>query len=187
MLRLRRPSRSDLEAVVAAQRDAALTYTAVGGTLSGTVPRGYRFERYERTVGHGEGGFLTAVDRLRGWDVHRRAGIDVVLSEPGVSEWATVALAAPLPVGYAVAACRVVVVVDEPRRAGFAYGTLPEHPESGEELFLVEHLANDDVVFRIAVFSRPHQLLARLGSPIARSLQRRATNAYLDAMGSALG
>jgi uncharacterized protein (UPF0548 family) len=30
--------------------------------------------------------------------------------------------------------CRVVYVLDEPERRGFAYGTLPGHPESGEEL-----------------------------------------------------
>ena len=94
------------------------------------------------------------------------------------------ALAAPLPVGFAIATCRVVGVVDEPDRWGFAYGTLPAHPESGEELFVVERRPEDGdaVVFRITVFWRPHELLTRLGAPVARILQRRATLAYLDAM-----
>ncbi|GAA4732513.1 hypothetical protein GCM10023350_14890 [Nocardioides endophyticus] len=38
--------------------------------------------------------------------------------------------------------CRVVYVVDEPERAGFAYGTLPGHPETGEELFLLSRLGD---------------------------------------------
>ena len=41
--------------------------------------------------------------------------------------------------GPVTAPCRVVYVVDEPDRRGFAYGTLTGHPESGEELFTVRH------------------------------------------------
>src|SRR5260370_38795913 len=69
-------------------------------------------------------------------------------------------------------ACRIVYVVDEEgpvRRFGFAYGTLPEHAESGEERFTVEgHEADDAVWYDILAFSRPQQLLARLGYPFAR-------------------
>jgi uncharacterized protein (UPF0548 family) len=36
------------------------------------------------------------------------------------------------------APCEVVWAVEEPRRRGFAYGTLRGHPERGEEAFLVE-------------------------------------------------
>jgi uncharacterized protein (UPF0548 family) len=105
-----------------------------------------------------------------------------------VSEGATVepesvvALAAPLPLGWAVAVCRVVEVIDDPNRFGFAYGTLPLHLESGEELFVVERDEDDNVWFRIIAFSRPHELAVRLAGPIARALQQRATRRYLEAM-----
>src|SRR5262249_20824062 len=60
------------------------------------------------------------------------------------------------------------------QRYGFAYGTLPEHAESGEERFTVEwHEADDAVWYDILAFSRPHQLLVRLGYPLARRLQKR--------------
>lgn len=36
------------------------------------------------------------------------------------------------------APCRVVYLVAEPARPGFAYGTLPRHPERAEEVFLIE-------------------------------------------------
>ncbi len=49
---------------------------------------------------------------------------------------------------------RVVYVVDEPDRRGFAYGTLPGHPESGEELFLVERVG-DETWAEVRAFSRP--------------------------------
>jgi uncharacterized protein (UPF0548 family) len=76
-----------------------------------------------------------------------------------------------------VNACRIVYVVDVQgpvQRHGFAYGTLPEHAESGEERFTVEwHEADAAVWFDILAFSSPQQLLARLGYPFARKLQKR--------------
>lgn len=78
--------------------------------------------------------------------------------------------------------CRVVSVVDEPNRLGFAYGTLPIHPEQGEESFIVERDDAGEVTFRLVAASRPRHGLARLCPPVARRLQRAATERYLDAM-----
>ena len=50
---------------------------------------------------------------------------------------------------------RVVAVIDEPTRCGFSYGTLPGHPLSGEELFVVERHADDSVWLTIRSISRP--------------------------------
>jgi uncharacterized protein (UPF0548 family) len=93
-----------------------------------------------------------------------------------------VAVAAPLGPLTAVAVCRIVVVVDEPERYGFAYGTLPGHPERGEEAFLVERHDDGRVVFRIVAFSRSAELLARLGGPVTRAIQQRASRGYLTAL-----
>ena len=73
-------------------------------------------------------------------------------------------------------ACRIVYVIDEQhpvRRFGFAYGTLPGHAESGEERFLVEMDENGAVWFDILAFSRSRHVLARIGNPIVRRLQKR--------------
>jgi uncharacterized protein (UPF0548 family) len=70
--------------------------------------------------------------------------------------------------GLCLNACRVAYVVEEEepvRRFAFAYGTLPEHAESGEERFQVELLEDDYVWYDILAFSRPNQLLARLAYP----------------------
>jgi uncharacterized protein (UPF0548 family) len=73
-------------------------------------------------------------------------------------------------------------MVDEPDRFGFAYGTLPGHPEQGEVAMLVERHQRDRVVFRIVSFSRTVDPLARLGSPVTRLIQRRVTNRYVQAL-----
>ena len=60
------------------------------------------------------------------------------------------------------------------KRFGFAYGTMAEHAESGEERFTVEWDRDEDTVwYDILAFSRPRQMLARLGYPLSRLLQKR--------------
>ncbi|MGN6324645.1 DUF1990 family protein [Pseudolysinimonas sp.] len=81
---------------------------------------------------------------------------------------------------------RVVYVVDEPGRRGFAYGTLPGHPERGEEAFIVERLADDSVWLVIRAFSRPAGLLVWLGAPVARLLQAIYTARYERALAGPL-
>ncbi|MCW2761725.1 MAG: hypothetical protein JWR85_1926 [Marmoricola sp.] len=77
---------------------------------------------------------------------------------------------------------RVVYRVDEERRKGFAYGTLPGHPESGEEAFVVELREDEQVTLTISAFSRPASRLARLGGPLTRIIQRWVTDRYLRAL-----
>ena len=79
------------------------------------------------------------------------------------------------------APCRVVYVVDDPDRRGFAYGTLPGHPECGEEAFILS-IEDDVVTFDIVAFSRPATRWARLGGPVGRMVQRRVTARYLAAL-----
>ena len=101
---------------------------------------------------------------------------------PLAAAGATAVLAIPL-LGFTFRApIRVVYVVDEPNRRGFAYGTLPGHPESGEESFVVEHLADDSVWVVIRAFSRPSKPVFWLGYPVLRFMQARATKRYLRAL-----
>lgn len=84
------------------------------------------------------------------------------------------------------AACRVVYVVDEPDRRGFAYGTLPGHPVSGEELFAVEYDPADESVYAVVTaFSRPAVWYLRLAGPLARLGQRRMADRYISAVSTA--
>jgi uncharacterized protein (UPF0548 family) len=102
--------------------------------------------------------------------------------------------AAPIRVGSAVAvlirhfgfwslnASRIVYVIDEERRFGFAYGTLRDHAESGEERFCVEWDSDDSVVYDLLSFSRPHQWPVKVLQPVARVLQKRFARDSMLAM-----
>jgi uncharacterized protein (UPF0548 family) len=72
--------------------------------------------------------------------------------------------------------CRVVYAIDSAGGAewGFAYGTLSNHAECGEEVFTVTlQPETGDVSYVIRAVSKPHAPLARLGHPVVRLLQAR--------------
>lgn len=179
-----RPSAARLETLRTASADAAVTYEPIGSSHLSVAPPGYRLDRWERDLGAGDATFETAGRTLLGWGVHRGAGLLVQAPGPA-SPGLVVAMAAPLPVGWVEVMCRVVDVTRTAERVGFTYGTLPGHPEQGEESFtVVRH--GDRVRFEIAACSRPRHPLARLAPPVARLLQRAATTRYLDAMQAAV-
>jgi uncharacterized protein (UPF0548 family) len=184
MLRLTRPSTDDLEQVLEEQRGEQPTYAPVGGTIRDEFPAGYRVDRQSAVLGQGDETWAKAVGALKDWGPQRGSGL-TVLADGSIAEGTNVVVVAPLPLGFALAACRVVAVVDEPDRWGFAYGTLPVHPEEGEEYFGVRR--DEGVVsFEIVAFSKPRDPLARLGAPVARRVQVRATRRYLEAMQAAV-
>ncbi len=157
-----------------------LTYPGVGQTR-GDLPAGYHHLRRRAPLGDGPACFARASRELLGWQMHRRAGLRVDAAGP-VAEGRTAVLRLGVGRLEVRTPVRVVHLVDEPRRQGFAYGTLPGHPECGEECFVVEHLADGTVILKIAAFSRPASRLARLGGPLGRWVQRRITERYLRAL-----
>jgi uncharacterized protein (UPF0548 family) len=94
----------------------------------------------------------------------------------------TAVLKIPLGPFRVSAPVRVVYVLDDPRRSGFAYGTLRGHPESGEEAFILEHRDDDSVWLVIRAFSRPSNLFYRVVAPILRIKQSQFTKRYLRAL-----
>ncbi|WP_245875075.1 DUF1990 family protein [Rathayibacter toxicus] len=101
---------------------------------------------------------------------------------PYIAAGVTAVLTMPLGRRRVRAPVRVVYVLDEPDRVGFAYGTLEGHPASGEESFVVEKRFDESVWLVIRVFSRPASRLYRWGVPFLRVLQRRQMTRYLRAL-----
>ena len=159
-------------------KDAATTYAEVGST-EGELPDGYRHDRCERLLGEGDEVWAKARAAVMAWVAHANAGVRVVPSGPPVVG-RVVMLGFDIGPAHVLAPCRIVVVSDEPARAGFAYGTLPGHPERGEESFMVERHGDGTTWFVITAFSRPADLTTRLAGPVARQIQKRALHDYLD-------
>jgi uncharacterized protein (UPF0548 family) len=161
---------------------AELTYPEVGQTAAGRLPPGYRHLRRTVAAGSGRRAFAAATQTVLGWQVQRRAGLRVTPSSATVQLGSVVLLglgAGPFRIN---APCRVVYTVEEPGIKGFAYGTLPGHPESGEEAFFIELQTDGTVTFTITAFSRPATALAKTAGPIGRAVQRKITARYLRAL-----
>jgi uncharacterized protein (UPF0548 family) len=171
----------DLDAALGRYRSPELTYAPVGAT-SGDLPPGYGHTRRRVRIGTGADAFGRAADAVLTWEMHRRSGLVVAAEGPAV-EGRTVVLGLGMGLMLLIA-CRVVYVVDEPARRGFAYGTLPDHPEQGEEAFVVTQDDDGLVWFDIKAFSRPGALLVRWAGPVGRAIQSVAMTRYERAVAS---
>lgn len=164
---------------------APLTYPEVGATLSTEgLPAGYHHLRRQAVIGQGADDLERSAGALLGWAMHRGAGVRVLPSSPQVRAAAVADLRVGLGPLSLRAPVRVVGVLDEPRRRGFAYGTLPGHPESGEESFIVSIGDDDIVTFTVQAFSRPGGMLTRVAGPVARMVQRGITDRYVRSLQS---
>lgn len=170
-------------ALVERTRDAQLTYSPVGISLGWQpVPHGFRDLVTERVVGTGEEQYRKIGYALMHWEINRRAGFQVQPQHNSVRPGERVGLVLPMLGVMGVSAiCEVVAVVAEGDRTGFAYGSLPGHPMTGEESFVLTHRPDDSVVMTVRSVSKPAVWFTKLGAPLAQAKQKAATNRYLNA------
>jgi uncharacterized protein (UPF0548 family) len=181
MFMLREPSDDDATRFVASQRDLPFTYPEVGATNT-TPPAGYQVDHNRIQLGSGEATFRSAVEALKHWRQFDLGWVVIAPRDVLVEVGAIVAVKARAFGTWSLSACRVVYTINEARRFGFAYGTLPDHVEKGEERFLVEWLPDDSVWYDILAFSRPRHPLVRFSSLLARMLQKRFARDSLNRM-----
>jgi uncharacterized protein (UPF0548 family) len=177
----RRRTEEELHDLLERCRDDDLTYSPAGMSLTSETRPHFERRRWETPL-NVPVDLNRAVAALRAWEIHRGAGISVV-SEGPLAVGTNVAMSAPLPIGFVDATCRVVAVVDEPDRFGFAYGTLTVHPAQGEEAFIVHR---DPPTFTVEAVSRPASRLARVAPLLPGRLQAAAARRYLAGMLRAL-
>jgi uncharacterized protein (UPF0548 family) len=162
---------------------AMFSYDEVGATKTGHVPNGYEGIELSCPVGRGTECFERAGDDLLTWVMHRAARTHPI-SSAGTAEPGSHVLLQLRLLGLAVLApCRVVWAMTDGDERGFAYGTLPDHPEIGEEAFLVSLAGDGTVTFRVYGFSRPAPGLPERFRPMTRRIQARAIKRYARALG----
>jgi uncharacterized protein (UPF0548 family) len=176
MLSLRKPSAESTRRFLAEQAKLEFRYGAVGATAN-DVPPGFSVDHTRIKIGEGEAVFLAAKSALRGWKQFDLGWVSISPPETPIRTGETVAIVAHAGGLWWLSACKIVYVVDEAgpiNRFGLAYGTLPDHAESGEERFLIEwDQADGSVWYDILAFSRPNHFLAKLGYPMVRRIQKR--------------
>jgi len=183
----RKPSEEVVRKFIASQQDLRFSYSTVGTTES-KPPAGYKVDHNRIKLGAGEETYRRAVSALRDWRQFELGWVTIVPPGKLLEVGTTVAVQTKTFGFWSLNAARIVYLIEENQagnaRFGFAYGTLPDHVEDGEERFTVEwHKEEDDSVwYDIYAFSRPKHPLARLGFPITRMLQRRFVRDSLAVM-----
>jgi uncharacterized protein (UPF0548 family) len=189
MLSLQKPSAETIHRFLRAQAKLDFSYPAVGATAD-QPPAGFVVDHTRVELGAGEPVFQAARAALLRWRQFDLGWVEACAPETPIQSGAVVAILARTFGLWSLNACKIVSVVGDSgpiRRFGFAYGTLPDHAESGEERFLVEWDPGDDRVwYDILAFSRPNQFLTRVGYPIVRRIQRRFARDSAAAMRQAV-
>jgi len=176
MLSFQKPSVDSIRSFIAEQAKLDFSYSAVGTTAT-TPPVGFVVDHTRIKLGEGEVVFQSGIAALRRWDHFKLGWVDAWSPETPIQTGEVVAVMGRALGMWWLNCCRIVYVVNESgqiKKFGFAYGTLPGHVESGEERFVIEWNHGDNSVwYDILAFSRPNQILIRLGYPAVRRMQKR--------------
>ncbi|MGD7731587.1 DUF1990 family protein [Propionibacteriaceae bacterium G57] len=169
-------------------------YAAVGITQDHKAAddgrTGGRVSEESVQVGSGPARWLHAWQQTMSWGIQRSAGYSILpVGEDATNQvrpGLTVRMRrrfGPLVMSMPV---RVVHVIDEPDRKGFAFGTLSGHPVSGEVAFVVEHRPDDTVHFVLRTFSGPGKGPWALAYPVVLLLRGGLRDSYLESLAAPL-
>jgi uncharacterized protein (UPF0548 family) len=160
------------------------TYPEVGATEAGSrggpLPGGYHHLRHRTFLGRAP--LPIVADAILSWRMHRATGARVTASGPRAVPGVRVSVGLGVGPLRVTGPCEVVWAVEEEARAGFGYGTLPGHPERGEESFTVERGTDGGLWFTVTAFSVPARWYTRAGGPVVVLFQ----HAYARRLGAVL-
>jgi uncharacterized protein (UPF0548 family) len=175
MFLARRPSPQRIDRFLRESQVLPLSYSPTG-IASTTTARG-DFAEVTVVIGHGTAAFERARAALMAWQHFDIGWVETFPRAAPVVSGTVVAVLIRHLGFWSLNGCRVLYAIGSPTdvaRFGFAYGTLTNHAESGEEIFEVSIDAQtNEVTYRIQAISWPQALLARVGQPFVRVLQER--------------
>jgi uncharacterized protein (UPF0548 family) len=137
---------------------------------------GYDLDEQVVPIGLGKADFERARNALMAWKQFEIGWVTTFPRHAPVAVGTVVAVLIRHLGFWSLNGCRVLYHVGgtDEARFGFAYGTLTNHAECGEELFEVfVNPETDEVMYRIRATSWPRAMLARVGHPFVRLLQAR--------------
>jgi uncharacterized protein (UPF0548 family) len=185
MICVSRPKRESILALLEVERGLRFPYTEVGATRVSGAPRGYTVDHNRVLLGRGPEVFAQAKRAIRGWKMFEMDWLELCWTDAVIEVGSTVGVLVGHYGFWSLNPCRITYVLEERGRVekfGFAYGTLPGHGEIGEERFSVEFDPQDSGVwYDLYAFSRPG-VMARMGYPLARALQKKFARDSMVAM-----
>jgi|SRR5436190_2881955 uncharacterized protein (UPF0548 family) len=180
-----RPNASELENFVDHSRELPLSYHPTG--IAQTGYGGFRLDTASAVIGKGRAAFVRAQQALAEWRQIDFGWVQLFPPHASLEPGTVVAVLVEHLGFWSLNGCRIVYSVgDKQSSFGFAYGTLTNHAEMGEEIFEVSMTESDEVTYRISAASRPRAVLARIGYPYTRFCQARFRRDSIAAMKRAI-
>ena len=172
MFLLRRPRPETIERFLVESQHLPMSYEPVGVVPSGACRS---LSDASFVIGRGRADFDRARIALATWKQFDLGWVELFPRPSRIDTGTVVAVVIKHFGFWSVNGCRVVYHATTNGDAfGYAYGTLPNHAESGEELFEISiDPRSDDVIYRIRATSQPQAMLTWIGQPIVRVLQAR--------------
>lgn len=180
MFSIRRPSSEQIEQFIDQSKALTLSYDQIG--IAKGSPQGFKADEANALLGTGRDVFARARDALMNWQHFKLGWVELFPRDAAIEPDTTVAVLVHHLACWSLNGCRVVYSIDGPTRFGFAYGTLTNHAECGEEIFEVSRNDEGDVIYRIRAVSKPRAAFARIGYPITRMYQARFRRDSIQAM-----
>jgi uncharacterized protein (UPF0548 family) len=175
MFLARRPSQHEIEEFIARSRDLPLSYSPIG--IAKESPHGFKVDEASGVVGRGPEDFERAKQALTEWRHFDFGWVELFPLGAAIEPGCVVAILVHHLGFWSLNGCRVVYPLGDRQVGstfGFAYGTLANHAELGEEIFeLSLKPETEEVVYRIRAVSKARAMLARIGYPLTRMLQAR--------------
>ena len=175
MFLARRPSPETIQQFLRDSRDLPLSYEPVGILSLESTSR--NIDELAIAIGRGPADFARARAALIAWKQFDIGWVETYPPNAPVVAGTVVAVLIRHLGFWSLNGCRVVYGAGSPAdgtRFGYAYGTLTNHAEAGEELFeIFIDPATEIVSYHIRATSWPRAMLAKLGQPIVRTLQAR--------------
>jgi uncharacterized protein (UPF0548 family) len=180
-----KPSDQQIRAYVLSLAGLKYSYHDVGATAS-TIPRSYTIDHNRVQLGNGADTWACAIKGVQSWQMFNLGWVRLCWPHTPIRCGENVAILVRHFGFHSLNNARIVYLVADGgpvKRFGFAYGTLTDHAESGEERFVVEwDQRNDSVYYDLLAFSKPNQLLSQVGFPISRMFQKRFASHSKEAM-----
>ena len=189
MFLIRRPSQHEIAEFIDQARDLPLSYDPIG--IARQSPPGFNADLASAVIGHGREAFDRAKIALTQWRHYEMGWVELFPCGAAIETGTVVAVLVHHLGFWSLNGCRVVYGIGDRQSGssfGFAYGTLTNHAELGEEIFEVMlEPESEDVIYRIQAVSKPRAALAMIGYPIARYFQERFRQDSTSALRRAIG
>lgn len=175
------PDEIQLKSYLAQHVNSELSYVEVGATKD-QQPLGYDNDYRHVDLGRGDTVWENAKQAIINWQQYPKPWTNIYPTNAPLIKGQTVAVLFRVVGVWWLNSARIIYTINESNRFGWAYGTLKDHVEKGEECFWIERNEEELVSYHIRAFSRPAFWMTRIGYPLARFWQRQFVKESMETM-----